>query len=270
MFDSSHALTMALRGEFRSLDQEFLGHIATVVLLGGAEGELLAAAVDGLVRSRFLVDEALVRRLYWSAPRRARPTIAAAAPVAYIEPAEYARMWSDALRASSDGEERLRLARTLHGFLVRNPSEAHRFVRPIRNLLHEKAGALKDVGLLLLGTLHTPTAADLAHVGRALSSAPANTRLAALGAVQRWLICSEMVAPQALALAFSKVTVMAAREATQHFDGAVRAAARNYLRILRKRTTGKVPPGRVPRLRHTAPELLATAVRPNRGPRPTR
>jgi len=235
MLDASSALLASMAGRARRQPRVLAGRIATVVLLAGVEGELRKAAVNGLVHGQFGVDQDFILSLYRSSSRAIRPSLAAAVPVSYLRPTEYRRVWNDALRAARSDKQRLELARTLDGFLARNPGEASDYAAPVHRFLASKHVELHGVGLLLMASLPWPNPSDIQQAASALASENAFTLLCGLGTVQRWLVRAEAVGPGALALARSDTAIAAARRAQRHNDAAVRVAAGNYFRILRRR-----------------------------------
>lgn len=244
----SNTLLAILRGEVQPRRKSTTSRLATVVLLAVPDGDLVQAAVDGLVRERFPIDAQLVQDIYWSAPRGSRPSIAVAMGVTHVRASEYRAIWLDAYRSSRTNDDKVRLGQTLAGFLIRNPGQARHFAPAIRGLLADESEQVRNVGLLLLGTLPRVTGAEMQHVLRGLSRGTAATRVSALGALQRWLVRGDDIGEDVLSFVRSESVAAAARDARGHRDSAVRMGARNFLRILGRRNAawGEHPGPRSP------------------------
>lgn len=236
MFDARTAVLALLEGNRRGRARRARSRLATVLLLVDADSALLRAAIDGLLRGNFPVDSELVTQVYWSSEPRLRPHLGGLSVVTFLAPDAFRRIWRDAVRRSRTGAQRARLAESLAGFLSRHPEEADQYAQQIRGFCRERNEVARRAGIMLLTTLDATRAGDLVTMGNSLRGANDDARLAALGAIQKWLLRGSSAPPAAKAFIRSKEVAKEVERARRDPDSLVRMAGNNCARLLSSRS----------------------------------
>jgi hypothetical protein len=200
--------------------------------MADVDGALLRASVEGLLRGDFPVDSDLIKGVYWKSPSRLRPDVAALSVVSFLAPAQFRRLWSDALRASATSGQRAPLAEGLAAFLNRNPSQSRHYSRHIREFCRDRSLVARRAGILLLSALDEVGEADLDVVMRSLAGADADARLAALGAIQRWALRGSRAPAKVKKFIDGDEVHKQVARARKAGDTLIREAASNCARLL--------------------------------------
>ncbi len=235
MFDAREAVLALIRRRSRGGATLASSRLASVLLLIDAEGPLMRASIEGLLRKRFPVDSELIHEVYWSSPLRLRPQLGALSVMTFLASGEFQRIWRDALRRSRTSAQRGRLAEALVAFLNRHPDEADEYASQIRGFCRERTPVVRRAGILLLAALGAARTSDVVTVTRCLRGASSDARIAALGAVQKWLLRGGRVAPTVSTFLGSEDLADEVARARRDSDSLVRLAGDNCARLLRPR-----------------------------------
>lgn len=232
MFDAREAVLALMRRRRRGGAALASSRVASVLLLVDADGPLMRASIEGLLQKWFPVDSELVHEVYWSSPPRLRPQLGALSVMTFLGPGEFQRIWRDAVRRSRTSAQRGRLAEALVGFLNRHPDEADEYALQIRGFCRERASVTRRAGILLLAALGAASTSDVETVTRCLRGASSEARLAALGAVQKWLLRGGRVAPVVSTFLRSEDLAGEVARARRDSDSLIRLAGDNCARML--------------------------------------